>query len=347
MRPEAELFIGLKKSGIEIDIITYSDCAYNEKFRAAGIHVIEMHPEKKLSLTSIRFIRKLLKEGKYNIIHLFNNKAITNGIFASMNLPVKVVLYRGYAGNLEWFNPSSYLKHLNPRVDKVMCLAKAVEEYLQQQLFFDKSKAITINKGHDLSWFADVQPIQRESLGLSDTDFVISCVANNRTMKGIPYLLKSFHFIPQELPVHLLLIGKNMDDAENMKIINSSPNKAKIHLTGFRKDALQIVKASDVFALASIKGEATTKAVIEAMSLGVVPVITNVAGNRELVIDRKCGLVVPMKNPEALAHAFLELYRNTELKATLAAQAQKQIATNFSVHQTVKKVKEMYEELLA
>ena len=59
------------------------------------------------------------------------------------------MLYRGYAGNLEWWKPSSYLKHLSPRVDAIMCNSYGVEQYFQKQ-FFQKKKAITINKGHGL-----------------------------------------------------------------------------------------------------------------------------------------------------------------------------------------------------
>ena len=56
-RPEAEIFIGLAKLGVEIDIMTYGDAAYFEKFKEAGINAIDFHPEKKMDKGEIAFIR--------------------------------------------------------------------------------------------------------------------------------------------------------------------------------------------------------------------------------------------------------------------------------------------------
>lgn len=56
-----------------------------------------------------------------------------------------------------------------------------------------------------------------------------------------------------------------------------------------------MVKASDAFVLSSLYGEATTKAVIEAMSLGICPLITDIPGNKGLVIHEECGLVFLQK----------------------------------------------------
>ncbi len=47
VRPEAEIFIQLQQtSRYQITIMTYGDSPYAEKFRAAGIRVIDFHPEK-------------------------------------------------------------------------------------------------------------------------------------------------------------------------------------------------------------------------------------------------------------------------------------------------------------
>src|SRR5690606_1174284 len=106
-------------------------------------------------------------------------------------------------------------------------------------------------------------------------------------------LMEATKKIPVDLPIHLLLVGNKMDAPPIQKVINQSPNKDKIHFAGFRKDILNLVKKADVFVLPSIKGEAITKSVFEAMCLGVAPLITDIAGNKGLVIDKECGRVVP------------------------------------------------------
>ena len=112
------------------------------------------------------------------------------------------------------------------------------------------------------------------------------------------------------------------------------------------RNALSVVSSSDVFVLPSIMGESITKSVIEAMSLEKAPIITDIAGNVELVIDGESGLVVPKKNHKALADAILKLYNDRQLTKKLATNAKKRIDTELSTDQTIAKVNKLYEELL-
>ena len=96
-RPEAEVFLGLKKMGVDVEVITSAKSEYVKKFKEAGINVIAYTPQKKKDKKAIEIIRKTLIEGKHDILQLFNTKAITNGIRAAKNLSVKVVTYRGYS----------------------------------------------------------------------------------------------------------------------------------------------------------------------------------------------------------------------------------------------------------
>jgi glycosyltransferase involved in cell wall biosynthesis len=107
------------------------------------------------------------------------------------------------------------------------------------------------------------------------------------------------------------------------------------------------VKACNVCISSSIKGESFQKSVAEAMHLGVCPVITDVPGNQGMVIDKKSGLIVPMKNAEAIKDAFVYLYSNPELCPLYGENAQEYITRHFPIEETVKKVMAMYDDLLA
>ena len=344
VRPEAEIFIGLQKLGLDISIMTYGDAAYVQKFKAAGIKVIDYHPERKFSLKDIRIIKNEIKSGAYHAIHLFNSPSMTNGVFAAYGTKVKVVLYRGYTGNISWFDPFMYIKYLSPRVDMIVCLVEAIRQLFLRN-FVNEKKLITINKGHDVSWYQGVAPDKLEELNIPPNALKLVCAANMRPMKGVKYLLKATHHLPADAEIHLLLLGHNMDAPEFKELIEKSPIKNKIHQLGFRKDVLNVVKACDVFVLASIKGEAITKAVIESMSLGVAPLITDIPGNKDLVIDNQCGIVVPAKNPRALAEGILKYYHDRSLVSNYGIAARKHIETNLNIHDTVLKFKKMYEEL--
>lgn len=344
-RPEASIFIGLKQLGVDATIMTNGSCEHAENFRNAGIKVIDFMPDKKFSNSATQAIKNELLNGSYDALLLFNSKAIINGINAAKHLPVKVILYRGYTGNIHWCDPTAYFKYLHPRVDKIVCNSKAIEELLHRQLFFKKEKAITINKGHDLQWYENVEPLDLSEFGVPKNAFVAACVANARTMKGIKYLLQATYYVPNDLPIYWLLVGRGLDDAQAKKIQANSPNKNKIIFTGFRPDGLRIVKASQTFVLASIKGESITKSVMEAMSLGVAPVITNIPGNRELVIHEESGLVVPTKNAKAIADAVVKLYNNADKRSVYAENARKRIDQYFNTRKTATEYLAMLKEL--
>jgi glycosyltransferase involved in cell wall biosynthesis len=344
-RPEAEIFIGLKKQGLEIDIITPGDSEYARKFRDAGIRVHDKLISKKYNKDEVGFIRQILKEGGHHILQLFNGAAIVNGIQAAKGIDVKVVLYRGFSGHIHWWDPTAYTKFLHPRADKIICNSVGVEEILKRQKFFNAEKAVTINKGHNLEWYADIKPFSREELAIDKESLAIACVANNRPMKGVRYLMEAVTKLPAAMPFDLFLIGKGLDSEEFKSIIFGSPNENKVHFMGFRKDALRIVSACDVFALASVKGESITKAALEAMSLAVAPVISDIAGNRELVINGENGFVFESRNSDALAECLLKLEADRNLTKRMGEKSKDRIATVLSSDTTIRKYRKLYEEL--
>ncbi len=345
-RPEAHAIIGLAKRGLDIHVMTFENTPYQQQFEKVGITIIPFHPEKKFDIKAIRFMRKTIKQNGYQIAHFFNSRASINGIQATRGLDVKIVLYRGFAGHVHWYDPTNYLKYLHPRVSKIMCIAKAPADHIRAQRFFNPDKLEVIHKGHDPAWYEGYGPIDVQEIGIPKDVFTVVHVSNVRPMKGIPYLLKSSYYLPKGLPIHYIFIGKGMDDPELQQIINESPYKENIHCLGFRKDVLNIVKASNTFCLSSLWGESINKATIEAMSLGTTPIITDIAGNKILVEHGKSGLVVPTKDPKAIADAILKLYQNPKLNEQMGINAKHRMQTVLHIDKTVEKMKIMYEKLV-
>lgn len=346
-RPEASIFHGLVKRGFEIFVMTRRDSKHAEEFEQSGIKVIDYQPTKKFDRKESQYIRKFIKENNIDIVHLFNGKAIINGIRAARGLKVKVVLYRGYAGNINWWDPTAYLKFLHPRVDAIFCNSKGVENYLRSKLLFGKDKAVTINKGHDVSWYDNNPPLDlHKEFGIPKDAFVLVNIANNRRMKGIPYLMEAMNMLPTDSNIHLLLVGRNMGTKENLAILSKGKNAGKVHFPGFRNDVLNIVSASDVFVLPSIKGESITKSVIESMSLGTPAIISDIPGNVELVEDGISGLVFHSKNSAEMSDAIMRLYNDRTLCVQLGCNARKHIEEHLNNVQTIEKTEELYDSLV-
>src|SRR6056297_88126 len=196
-RPLAEMLLGLKRSGIDVDVLVAGHSHYYDQFIDAGMQVFVHHIPKKFHPPSMRYIRNLVKTNKYDILHLYNNKAANNGILATIGLPVKIVTYRGYTGNVLWYKPTSYINHLSPKVDKIACVSNAVRDQVRRQILFNKNKAVTVYKGHDTSWYKNVKPISREEIGVPDEAFMVVLVANARIMKGVKYFIEASHYLEE------------------------------------------------------------------------------------------------------------------------------------------------------
>jgi glycosyltransferase involved in cell wall biosynthesis len=335
VRPEAELFIGLARAGLDVTLMTQGDAEYVPRFLEHGIRIIDFHPKKKLQWPAIRRIRKELKEGCYDVAYLFNNKAITNTLIAAAGLPVKLVSYRGQTGNIYRYDPSSYLTHLHPRLDGILCVANAVRDDLRKRSFLPRACIQTAYKGHDLAWYQDT-PADLAEFDIPANAQVAVCVANDRPRKGLPVLLAATHRLADCDTLHLLLVGNGMDKPKIRKLIERSPMRARIHVAGFRRDAPALVAACQMSILASIKREGLPKTVIEAMAYGVTPIVTDTGGSAELLIDGESGYVVPPADEAALAEAIRRLYERPDQCRQMGVKARARIADIFNLENSVR-----------
>jgi glycosyltransferase involved in cell wall biosynthesis len=344
IRPEAEMIIGLKQRGLDVEVMTRRDCYYARHMETFGIRIHDFAPARKFSWEAVRTIRKVLREGQHHVVHLFNNRTIANGVWAAIGLPVKVVTYRGQTGNISRFDPSCYLTHLHPRVDKIVCVANAVRDDLRRQLF-DESKPVTIYKGHDIRWYQNTAAKPRAALDVPDDAFLVGCVANNRPRKGVPVLIEAAKRLPPDLPIFFLLAGRDMDESSLAIVLGNHAVRSRCRMLGHRDDVLELVASCDATVLPALKREGLPKTVIESMALGVTPVVTRTGGNPELVVDGQCGLVVPPGDPAALAEALMSLYRDRARNQAMAAAARERIATEFTLEKSIGQHDELYQSL--
>lgn len=347
-RPEANIFKGLAKVGVNVTVMSQSESPHKQEFLDAGAKFIDFNPQTKGAAQEVKIITEAIKHNQIDILHAFSNKGTYLAVKAAKQTKVKLCLYRGYAGNLNWYDPTAYLKHLNPRVDAIMCNSQGVTNYFHKQLFFEKSKAVTINKGHDIAWYNNYEKAEiKKELNLPTSAFLCINVANNRRMKGIPFLLQAITLLQKDENIHLLLAGRDMDSDANKAILNAKGYADRVHFLGFRKDVLSIIKACDLFVLSSLFGESITKSVIESMALGTPAVITDIPGNTELITNGTEGLVVPSKNAAALAQAIITIAKNTSMLKAMGDASQLRIQNELSAALTVKKVHQLYETLLS
>ena len=116
--------------------------------------------------------------------------------------------------------------------------------------------------------------------------------------------------------------------------------------TGLRRDVADILAAMDVAVLSS-DHEGSPLSVMEYMEAARPVVATNVGGIPDLVVDGVTGILVPPRDPTALAAAISGLLDDPDLRRRLGEAGRARRRSEFDISNTVRRVEDLYEELYA
>ena len=343
-RPEAHLFPALSTRGIHVDLLCDTFSPYFDPLKEIGFPMTHLKLKARIDLHAIRIIRTFLAKGDYDIIHAFNGRALSNAMIASMGMSVRRIGYCGTMGHLSRWDPAAYLAILNPRVDRIVCLSRAVQDYLLS-LGLPANRLVQIYKGHDPTWFTAAPRIALREFGIPDNAMVIGCTANTRPIKGVPVLIDAIRRLAPELPVHLLLVGQNGDQELEALLVDDEV-RARVHVTGFRMDAPALMGACDCFVMPTLRNEGLSKAVMEAMCMGVPCIVSAVGGMVELIEHDESGQLVPPGNAGLLADAIRRYANDSSLRQIHAEKALARIRSGFSFTAMVDNTIQLYKSLM-
>jgi glycosyltransferase involved in cell wall biosynthesis len=116
-----------------------------------------------------------------------------------------------------------------------------------------------------------------------------------------------------------------------------------VTLTGFRKDALALMKSFDLFVMSSVT-EGLGSAILEAMTCERAVVATETGGIPEVIEVGVTGLLVPPHDEPALAAAIVRLLRDPELRASFGRAGRARVEREFSVAHLVEGTARVYEQ---
>ncbi|MEI8314489.1 MAG: glycosyltransferase [Verrucomicrobiota bacterium] len=148
------------------------------------------------------------------------------------------------------------------------------------------------------------------------------------------------------LPIpRLVIIGDGPCLAELQAAAQRLGVASHVGLLGARSDIPTQLSTFDVFTLSSIT-EGISLTILEAMACGIPIVASDVGGNREIVQPPLCGLIVPARDPQALAAAYLELLNDPNQRVRMGSAGCQRVGDNFSLQTMVRHYRDLYEELL-
>jgi glycosyltransferase involved in cell wall biosynthesis len=180
----------------------------------------------------------------------------------------------------------------------------------------------------------------RDRLGLPADAAVIGFVARYHPMKDVETFLQAASLFQQERTnVRFVLCGDglNLDNRSLADLVRALDLTRRVALLGPRSDIELIYPTFDALTLCSIYGEGFPNVLCEAMACDVPCIATDVGDSAEIVGNS--GLIVPLRNPRALAHAWRTLLENGRQPAPNGPRAR------IAAHYSLRRMCALYETL--
>lgn len=186
----------------------------------------------------------------------------------------------------------------------------------------------------------------RRELGLEHDRRYVVCVARFHWVKDHRTLLEAFGRVAATCPdVDLLLVGDGDLRSELEGRAAQDDLVGRVRFAGVRMDVPKWLAASDVFVLNSIS-EAASITLLEAMATALPVVVTDVGGNPDIVRRDVDGLLVPRKNPEAMAAALTAVLGDPLRARAMGQSGRARVLEQFRLDRTVERYYKRYLEAL-
>ncbi|WP_168188870.1 glycosyltransferase family 4 protein [Thermoflavimicrobium daqui] len=333
-----------------------------------GLYMIHIPIHRRIySLQNIKSIGQLavlMKNERYDVVHVHTPIAAILGRIAAKLVRVKHVIYTAHGfyfhehmsklNYLFYYHIEKYFAryftdtlHLVSREDYDLCITNQ---------FRPKKHLVHIQNGVDLRFRFSEELINctkkeslRKELFIQPNDIVFTFVGRLVREKGILELLEAFQHLKQECRrVKLLIIGElstsERDQKSYRKIEKDIQNDTSIIAPGYRKDIPELLSISDVFILPSYR-EGLPLSIIEAMAMKKPIIATNIRGCREEVMHGKNGFLVEVGNPEELYQRMYELTVNHNLRSEFGQNSRKIAEKYFDKEEVLSKLLQLYHQI--
>jgi starch synthase (maltosyl-transferring) len=185
----------------------------------------------------------------------------------------------------------------------------------------------------------------RGQLGIPPTRHLLVAPANIRFAKGQDVLFRALALLP-DMDFALLLAGQEERIGRRWRgLANRLGVANRVHWLGFRSDLPRLLRAADVVVMAS-RREGLPLALLEALVLGALPVVTDV-GEMGTIVRETRGWVVPPGEPNAFAHALRQAMVGRERHRELSNRGASLVRERYSSTTMVAAYLRCYSEMAA
>lgn len=209
--------------------------------------------------------------------------------------------------------------------DKISVIKNGINE----PGFFSRSEARTFIKS-------------KMSVEIPENAFIIGTIAELHKSKGLQYAVEAFaKLIPDNPLLYYVILGGGEEKERLESLVELHKLQGHVFLLGFVDDAARFLPAFDVFLLPSVT-EGLALVLLETGFAKLPAIASRVGGIPEVIENEKTGLLVPPRNPDAIASAIMKLFKSQPIRSALGAALHEKTLRDFSFTRVMTETTDLY-----
>ncbi len=316
----------------------YTDFA--RRIETPDVPVFALHKRAGKDPASYLRLWRLLRRLRPALVHTRNLATLEAAVVASLaGVPCRIHGEHGRdvqdldGSNRKYNALRRFCRHF---VQHYITVSRDLAQWLQSSIAVPGEKISPICNGVDADKFHpldEIHPLARD-FPFGAEDWVIGTVGRMETVKNQTSLARAFIRLCADSRLRqrarLVLVGEGSLLPEVRRLLEQAGLLENCWLPGKRDDIASIMRGLDVFVLPSL-AEGISNTILEAMASGLPVVATHTGGNPELVRQERTGLLVPVNDDAALAHALRRYVEDAGLQARHGQAARDTIEKNYSL----------------
>lgn len=324
-----------------------SDPEAAETLAAAGVRHLILGRTAKWDVHRFGGLIRILRRHRFDVLHahMFGSNLWGSMIGSACGIPVVIAQEHSwsYEGNplRAWIDG-----HVIGRLaTRFVAVSQADGERMVSREGVRPEKIVVIPNGYIPDSTTSDTDVRAE-LSLDRDVPVIAIAAVLRPEKRIDLLLEAHALVRAAVPqAQLVIAGDGPCRPELAQQAQSLGIADSVHFLGRRDDVDSILRSANVGALSSDR-EGSPLLMFECMANDTPLVATAVGGVPDVIEDGRTGVLVPRRDPGALAEALIGILTDPQRAATIAAAARRRL-DQFTIDATAERFAELYESLLA
>lgn len=245
-----------------------------------------------------------------------------------------------------------YKKHLLSFImgwaKRVIVLSHVIARHMIDDFGVPVERIRLIPRSVDLEKFKFISPDSKRG-----KDFNVGIIARLTPIKGHIHFIKAMARVARTVPkLKIWIVGDASAHHQRYKeeievLVRRLGLWHSTEFLGTQRDIPQVVSQLDLLVLATVTHEAFGRVIIEAQASGVPVVATQVGGVVDIIEHKETGLLVPPADPNSMAEAIIQIYKDLPLAVRLAQNAYKKVQEKYNLDLMIKNTLEVYKEALS